>query len=293
MSFSYNSGTGWTASSNLWVPYTKPTSGPYSGSDVKNFRDFISANYGTESTDGPSIAGGTIFQKTNANYRAIVANNLDTALNLDSTAIPTAWALRIFGSNVDDQLKGGTKTDYIQGANGNDTIKGEGGNDQLWGGGGNDEVRGGSGHDALYGNNGNDVLYGDAGNDLLLGDEGDDTLYGGEGNDDVFGGEGNDIMFGGNGADKFYLSELSGIGTKIKDFSYEEGDTILIIDTNGSKDSYKFAANGNTVEIRNSTGTLLATVEGTSNVNQVKERTSVGSSPFKGYDDTTPNGGTR
>lgn len=193
----------------------------------------------------------------------------------------------IFGGNGVDIIKGGAKGDFIQGAGGNDELYGFGGNDELWGGVGADKIYGGEGRDVLYGNQGNDTLYGDAGNDLLLGDEGDDTLYGGDGDDYVFGGEGNDTISGGAGADRFYLSALSGSGTKITDFKIGEKDSIYIIEKGGNIKDYTFTQVGDDVVIKNKAGTVMATVA-KANAKEVEERTQVGDSRFKNYADTTP-----
>ncbi len=56
----------------------------------------------------------------------------------------------------------------------------------------NDSLTGGTGNDYLYGNNGNDLLIGNAGNDSLFGENGDDILSGGTGNDTLTGGAGID-----------------------------------------------------------------------------------------------------
>ena len=193
----------------------------------------------------------------------------------------------VFGNELANTITTSNYSAHVQAGNGDDTVNGSNGNDQIWGEGGNDKLNGGKGRDVLYGNQGNDTMNGGAGDDLLLGDEGNDTLQGGDGADYVFGGKGNDIMSGGKGADRFYLSELSGSGTKIKDFKAGEGDNIWIIDNKGKKADYQFVQIGNDVQIKNKNGTVMATVEN-AKVDDVKAKTQVGASRFEGYADTTP-----
>jgi Ca2+-binding RTX toxin-like protein len=215
----------------------------------------------------------------------------------------------IFGGSGADNITGGNIGDFIQGGNGKDKLYGEGGNDELWGGGGDDMIYGGAGLDVLYGNEGNDTLDGGDGNDLLLGDEGNDTLTGGAGDDVVFGGQGNDKMTGGEGKDKFYLSELSGSGTTITDFTAD--DSIYIIDM--GSDFKKAEKSGDAVVIKTENGDVAYTAkleEGKFVIrnwnNQVMakvtpkdgatldsliDRLSAGKSEYYGYADTTPKGG--
>lgn len=188
----------------------------------------------------------------------------------------------IFGNDKANTITGSGYSDRIQAGNGNDTVNGGNGNDEIWGEGGNDTLNGGEGRDVLYGNAGNDTLNGGGGADLLLGDKGDDKLDGGAGDDYVFGGEGNDTMTGGAGADRFYLSALSGSGTKVKDFKAGEKDNIWIIDSRGSKSDYTFTADQNGGVVIKKGNTIMATVENAS-VADVQNATRVGASRFENY----------
>ncbi len=106
------------------------------------------------------------------------------------------------GSDIGEQLYGGT---------GRDTIRGNGGNDLIGTAMDNlgDYLDGGAGDDELRGNLGNDTLDGGAGNDQLDGSEGDDLLIGGAGNDvfnNILGhsdNPGNDQWIGGPGDDSY------------------------------------------------------------------------------------------
>jgi hypothetical protein len=83
---------------------------------------------------------------------------------------------KLNGSNLDDQLKGGS-------GKGKDTIQGLAGDDRLYGESGADKLYGGDGIDRLYGGKDKDTLRGDAGDDWLYGEDGSDLLYGGAGFD--------------------------------------------------------------------------------------------------------------
>jgi Ca2+-binding RTX toxin-like protein len=156
----------------------------------------------------------------------------------------TAWveagfasAVRFFGGNDSDTLRGGAVDDWLDGAGGADTMRGRLGNDTYavdnaadltleFAGEGADTVRAtvswtlaeyievltqlGSGDldgtgngfaNTLNGNSGNNTLSGLANVDTLLGNGGNDTLLGGDSNDLLNGGAGNDTMNGGNQVD--------------------------------------------------------------------------------------------
>jgi Ca2+-binding RTX toxin-like protein len=76
------------------------------------------------------------------------------------------------------------------------------GNDTMWGSALNDTLRGGAGDDAINGRGGNDTIDGGDGRDSLSGADGDDTITGGPGMDSLFGdgeftslsGFGNDVL---------------------------------------------------------------------------------------------------
>jgi Ca2+-binding RTX toxin-like protein len=87
---------------------------------------------------------------------------------------------------------------------------------------------GGPGNDQITGSSSNDTINGQGGDDILNGGAGNDTLYGGAGNDILAGGSGNDILWGGIGADKFFYSSPSEGIDIIKDYSFLEGDRIVV-----------------------------------------------------------------
>jgi|GEM_PF-606993 len=141
----------------------------------------------------------------------------------------------LFGSNLNDTLRGDAGTNTIWGANGNDTIFGRDGDDTLHGGAGNDVLIGGNGNDVLSGGAGADALDGGAGTDLaqysdatsglladlqfaasntgiaagdsyvsiedLFGSNLNDDLRGNAGANTIWGAGGNDVIFGRDGND--------------------------------------------------------------------------------------------
>ncbi len=121
----------------------------------------------------------------------------------DNHPAPTPSPRRVFGSEEDDTLHGGS---------GNDLIAGNAGNDHLFGHGGNDNLIGfDQGHDTLAGNAGNDTLRGfmvqKQPEDLsyVVEDHQADHLSGGLGKDTLFLGS-DDVGAGGQGADSFHVS---------------------------------------------------------------------------------------
>lgn len=118
------------------------------------------------------------------------------------------------------------------------TYTGSDGNDEKYGSlssdvfnlyGGNDWAYGFEGNDTFYGGSGVDNLYGGYGDDKIDGGSGNDYLSGGGGNDTLVGGMDNDVMYGGVGADKFVttsITDMWGIGDRIADFHWWEGDKI-------------------------------------------------------------------
>ena len=81
------------------------------------------------------------------------------------------------------------------------------------------------GTDALLGI---ENVVGGAGNDMIFGDALNNALIGGAGNDTLVGGAGNDLLTGGAGADQFMLSAPSeGVDTFL-DFSFVEGDRVVL-----------------------------------------------------------------
>jgi Ca2+-binding RTX toxin-like protein len=115
------------------------------------------------------------------------------------------------------------------------------------------EIEGGIGVESInpynvyYGGPGNDQILGSTGNDTIYGQDGDDILNGGVGHDILAGGNGNDVLWGGSGADRFvYYSQSEGIDV-IKDYSYPEGDKILVSKTGfGASSTSQFSYDFNT-----------------------------------------------
>jgi len=113
----------------------------------------------------------------------------------------------IFGTQGNDNLKGGNGNDLIFSFEGNDKINGSNGDDCIVGGPGNDRLYGSNGNDIIFGNEGNDKINGGNGNDKIYDAEGDSLVDGGNGNDIISGSPGNDTIKGGNGSDKIYGKE--------------------------------------------------------------------------------------
>jgi hypothetical protein len=120
----------------------------------------------------------------------------------ETPTIATAFAERIFGRNVADDIDGLGGSDSLQGADGNDV---------------------------LSGNAGNDELFGQAGDDTLLGGAGDDYVDGGSGRDELGGGSGHDTVFGGGGTDIFVVQPGDGRMT-ISDFDLA-GETVRFLNS--------------------------------------------------------------
>ena len=117
----------------------------------------------------------------------------------------------IYGTPGGDERYGTLSNDVFHMLDGNDRAYAFDGHDTMYGGGGNDELNAGYGHDYLDGGTGND------------------TLWGADGNDTLVGGMDNDVMYGGVGADKFVttsITDMWGIGDRIADFHWWEGDKI-------------------------------------------------------------------
>ena len=103
-----------------------------------------------------------------------------------------------------DRVYGGIGNDLLYGGDGNDTLSGDAGADRIHGEAGRDVLQGGRGNDRLYGGDVNDRLKGEVGADRIYGDAGKDVLQGGRGNDRLYGGDGNDKLKGDVGADLIY-----------------------------------------------------------------------------------------
>ena len=108
------------------------------------------------------------------------------------------------GTEVSEEISGGTGDDQINGYEGDDTVSGGIGDDHLYGQDGYDLLSGGDGDDLLHGQDGNDTLSGGSGNDSLFGHMDDDVLDGGAGDDSLTGGFGSDSLSGGVGDDALH-----------------------------------------------------------------------------------------
>lgn len=133
---------------------------------------------------------------------------------------------QIFGSPLDDVIKGLAGTDFLTGSRGIDYILGGPDSDQVYGG---------KETDILNGNENDDFVSGDIGDDLIRGGKNNDTLDGGPGNDVLIGDIGTDRLTGGTDADVFILRTDTGEEKTdpteadwILDFNAAEGDRIGI-----------------------------------------------------------------
>lgn len=166
----------------------------------------------------------------------------------------------IDGGNDADYISNSGNKVTIRGGDGNDTIKNWGASVSIDGGNSNDRIYswasskvtliggdgadyidnrgvaasmvGGNGNDTLTGYSGADTLLGGADNDKLYGNAGADKLYGGNENDTLSGGAGNDSLWGGAGKDTF-IYKPGEATDKIMDYSFNEGDMLTILKSNG------------------------------------------------------------
>ena len=88
-----------------------------------------------------------------------------------------AFAIRLIGNDLDNELAGYQQGDTLEGGLGNDSLSGAEGEDSLAGGDHNDTLRGGDGNDILDGGAGDDILYAERGTDELTGGAGNDIYY--------------------------------------------------------------------------------------------------------------------
>jgi serralysin len=134
---------------------------------------------GGSSPDSPG--GGGLSQAAGI-YGGITLSKISDIEN----AIGGSGMDRIYGNDLNNELKGGSGPNVIYGGKGDDRIEGGANNDALVGGEGNDRILGGSGSDRLIGGEGNDVISGQSGNDKFIVGPGRDTFYGGSGRDTAF-----------------------------------------------------------------------------------------------------------
>lgn len=120
-------------------------------------------------------------------------------------AIGSDFGDEIYGSVLQNVIRGGGGGDYIDGWRGDDTLDGGAGDDTIFGDFGNDSiVDTGGGSNYLRGEDGADTIVGGAGFDDINGNMGDDTASGGSGEDWVVGGKDNDRLSGGDAFDLVY-----------------------------------------------------------------------------------------
>lgn len=107
--------------------------------------------------------------------------------------------------------------------------------------------------------NSGQVIQGSEGNDRLLGGNCKDTLVGKDGNDWLDGGQGNDILKGGGGRNLFVLAQGNGSDT-IADF--QDGIDLIGLSGNLTFSQLTIGSNASGLDIRLSTGEVLATLSG-------------------------------
>ncbi len=186
------------------------------------------------------------------------------------------WVIALGGN---DRFIGTPRNDIpIVGNQGQDMFDLGNGDDVAIGGRDDDVLNGDGGGDILNGSRGDDILNGGDGSDILNGGQGDDILNGDAGSDRLQGDRGRDVLTGGLDADTFVLANNSGNlaatpgeADVITDFSVEEIDTILLLDTS-SVSAVEFeafdltTATGDIVESTalrvSSSGRYLGVVEG-------------------------------
>ena len=124
----------------------------------------------------------------------------------------------------------------------------------------NQRITGSYANDALYGRCGDDILIGLGGRDLLDGGTGNDELYGGDGDDVLNGGAGSNQLSGDAGADGFMLNQTvkKQVLDTVTDFSFDEGDSILIKTPEAIANPSLDALNIELVEVDGSVGFEVA-----------------------------------
>lgn len=120
----------------------------------------------------------------------------------------------LFGTNLEDRLKGG---------HGDDTLISSGGRDKLSGGHGNDLMIAGAGRDKLAGGRGDDTMFGGAGRDVFI--------FGARGDNDTIGDfeDGTDVMRIKGGASGFGDLTVAQVGADVR-ISYAD-TTITLTNT--------------------------------------------------------------
>jgi Ca2+-binding RTX toxin-like protein len=169
-------------------------------------------------------------------------------------------AASVNGTNLNEQIFGGSFGDFL---NGND------GSDYLYGAAGDDIINGGNGTDYLYGDNGNDTLFGGDGDDNLFGGAGDDLLFGGLGlNNTIDGGAGSDLArflpifnsMGKVGTNQLLITRINAKGsTTVTGFIVQDKTTNSASTVGLSVEKIQFSNASGTIIKSYDTANLLAT----------------------------------
>jgi Ca2+-binding RTX toxin-like protein len=183
----------------------------------------------------------------------------------------------IVGADKNDTLYGGyasaranSGNDVLIGAGGADKLFGQDGYDFLYGGTGIDNLDGGTEADHLYGGSEADILDGGSGNDILEGGEGDDTynFIGTFGRDVIKDVDGK-IYTGSSATSLTQIKQLTQTSTDsiiyyddvenptIKAVLVNEGDTQSLIISTVTKSGNSIIDSGNSITIKNWTGSGL------------------------------------
>ena len=153
-----------------------------------------------------------------------------------STTACSVWEREVPGQAAPvDPLKGISATTGNNGGSRagtelNDNLRGGSGSDKITGLGGDDVLWGDQNHDALAGaKQASDVLDGGAGNDTIYGGRGTNTIFGSDGDDFLQGGGLRSIIDGGTGNDKIKVTS----GAKTTVDGGDGDDTITAIIARG------------------------------------------------------------
>lgn len=143
-----------------------------------------------------------------------------------------------YGTEMDENVSGGS---------GDDTIHAGGGNDQVFGNSGNDVVDGGSGDDYLRGKAGDDTVLGGSGDDIVIGGSGNDVVDGGTGHDFLIMEGGNDTIIGGQGDDTFIFRGRSEGDYVINDYTPDEDNITLWMEDGMEEYTITYDGEGNSL----------------------------------------------
>ena len=198
--------------------------------------DVLDGGLGYDEVTYAEATGGVIVNLTDASQNTGEAFG-DRYISIEDVT-SSAFADKIIGNDLNNQLKGNDGADVLDGGNGENTLLGGAGNDRLYSGADADVLNGGtdfdtvtyynrltgvqvylwnpskntgaakgdtySGIEVIDGTRFADVMEGtDLSSDIFWGDDGNDALKGWDGADTLSGGDGNDTLEGGAGADRF------------------------------------------------------------------------------------------